>query len=78
MLHTLVLVWVSYFQKDDGQKAYKKHTNKDTQVSTQQTFFVSLSVHAIGKTTTTKIECTFTNSDDKYDKGDKHFSVQVK
>ena len=49
MLHTLVLVWVSYFQKDDGQKA-KKHTNKDTQISTRQNFFVSQSVHAIGKT----------------------------
>ena len=55
-LHTPVLVWVSYFQKDDGQKAYKKHTNKDTQVSTQQDFFfVSLSVHAVGQTNTMKI-----------------------
>ena len=34
-LHTSVLVWVSYFQKDDGQKLIKKHTNKDTRVSTQ-------------------------------------------
>ena len=77
MLHTPVLVWVSYFQKDDGQKLIK-NTNKDTRVSTQQTFFVPLSVHAMGKTNTMKIEYTFTNNDDKDDKDDKHFSVQVK
>ena len=39
---------------------------------------IQLSVKAIGKTNTTKIECTFTNNDDKHDKDDKHFSVQVK
>ena len=77
MLHTPVLFWVSYFQKDDGQKFIRK-TIKDTQISTQQNLFLSLSVHAIGKTDTMKIECTFTNNDDKHDKHDKHFLVKVK
>ena len=47
--------------------------NKKTHELVKEIFFVSLSVHAIGKTNTMKIECTFTNNDDKHDKDDKQF-----
>ena len=44
---------------------------------TANSFFVLLLVHAIGKTNTAKIECTFTNDDDK-DYKDKHVSIGLK
>ena len=78
MLHTPLLVWVSYSQKDDGQKAYKtKQLNEHRLVHSKHFFCVLLLVHAIGKTNTASIECTFTNKDDKDDK-DKHILIRLK
>ena len=43
MLHTPLLVWVSYFQKDDGQKSYKtKRSNAHKLVHSKTFFFVLL------------------------------------
>ena len=77
MLHTPILVWVSYSRKDDGQKAYKNKKSNTHRLVHNKHFFVLLSVHAIGKTNTASIECTFTNDDDK-DYKDKHVSIGLK
>ena len=77
MLHTLLLVWVSYSRKDDGHKAYKTKCSNAHRLVHSKHFFVLLSVHAIGKTSTVNVWCTFTNEDDKDDK-DKHVSIGLK
>ena len=76
-LHTPSLVWVSYSRKDDSQNAYKNKKLNAHRLVQGKHFFVALLVHAIGKTNTASIECTFTNDDDK-DGKDKHVSIGLK
>ena len=78
MLHTPLLVWVSYFQKDDGQKkAYKtKQSNAHGLVHSKTFFCVTVST-CHRQDQYSNDSCSFTNKDDKDDK-DKQISIGLK
>ena len=78
MLHTPLLVWVSYFQKDDGQKAYKtKQLNAHRLVHSKRFFFCVTVSTCHRQDQYSNHLCTFTNKDDKDDK-DKQISIELK